>query len=361
VIWSPHTGTTGLWWYFYIDGSTPSSLRASSSADFKGWSTAAPLGMPSASTSRGTSFSVDVYSPSGGTDIAEIAIGLEGTTSNPTQLYHFRAQLQGSTTATFDTPYASILSDTTGAMTYNDHVSIAASDNGYLAIASGLWPSGGDVWTALLTTSSETDQQGWVPTWGKADNLSSSNTLSRQVVSLGGGNFMTLADDVGTGTPQTLDYAVGTGSNTPWTPSSIPFASVDQDTNGWSAAASGSNVHVVRHTSAGYDYAVYSGGSWSVTANTPDTTTSPVADSGVLTAVDGATVVAVVIDQGTGHIWAASSDKGWAWKDEMIGGNPASLQGLSGYSVAVNHKVAITWTDTSGSSPTLMGALICVP
>jgi hypothetical protein len=172
---------------------------------------------------------------------------------------------------------------------------------------------------------------------------------------------MTLADDVGVGTPQTVDYAVGTASTSSWTSSAIPFAMVAQDTNGWSAAVSGGNVYVVRHTSNGYDNAVYSGGTWTVTANTPDTTTSPVTNSGVLTAVDGTTVVAVVIDQGTGHIWAASSDKSWAWKDQMFGGTPGNLQGLSGYSVAVNHQVAITWTDTSGASPVIMGALICVP
>ena len=50
------------------------------------------------------------------------------------------------------------------------------------------------MWTVLLTTSHETDQQGWVPTWGTADNISLANTASRQVVSLGGGTFMTLAE-----------------------------------------------------------------------------------------------------------------------------------------------------------------------
>ena len=351
---------------FFIDGSSPSSLQAWNSPDFKSWtSSGAALGLKSTSTSRGSSFSVDVYvAPQGGDDVAEIAIGLEGTTSNPTQLYFIRARLLNATTPSFDGQGHVIYSDGAGAaMNYTDHVSIAASNTGYLAIATGLNPSGGDTWTVLPSTSSENDQAGWVPTWGAADNISSANTFSRQVVSLGGGTFMTLADNVSSGTPQTVDYAVGTMSTGSWTESAVPFNPLNQDTNGWSAAVSGQNVFLVRYQTEtpGYDFAEYSSGKWTVTQNTPSPSNTPVPSSGVLTATDGSTAAAVIIDNASNDIIIASSNNNWTWTNNIGGGSGITRQSLSGYSVAVKHQIAVTWTETSASPYVLKGALICVP
>ena len=58
-----------------------------------------------------------------------------------------------------------------------------------------------------------------------------------------------------------MSYAGRHDGSSAWTPSAVPFAMFDQDTNGWSAAGGTQGVHLIRYhtaTPTGYDRALYS-------------------------------------------------------------------------------------------------------
>ena len=69
----------------------------------------------------------------------------------------------------------------------------------------------------------------------------------------------------------------------------------------------------------------------------------------------------MIVEGATNDIIIASSHDGWTWTNNIGGGSGITRQSLSGYSVAVKHQVAVTWTETSSSPYAIKGALICVP
>jgi hypothetical protein len=361
VIYSPRTKR---WWLFYVDGDHPSLLYSTSSSDFVTWTSPANVTLPGSIAGGGSPVSVDLFSAAA-SDIVEIAVTLPCCSMMQNALYLMRGQLTGST-ITYGAPNK-VCTDKAPTAPYPDVPVIAVSGDAHVAIASGCDPSyHGGAWTVYASSDPDPGTFPWNPTWPTPPfNLYGGPGMNnRALIRYSGTMFMFAGQDEGQVPAQTVDWSTGSAA-AGFSSSGQIFSLVDQDVNGWSLFADGTNVHALRFTTnpVGYDHQFFSANAWSSVLG-PDKTHVPFTGTGLFAATDGTTPLAFVIDSMTEEVMAAKGvGSPWVWSSvwsAMPSGN--MRQYIAGYSEAVNHQVPLIWTEgpsTSSSSYEIWGGLFC--
>jgi hypothetical protein len=357
------TAGTQQWWLFYADATQPAVLQSMSSADFVTWSSGTTLTLPGP-PSDGRNFAAWAGTAAG-QDVVHIGVSVVVSDTDRRHL-HVRARPTASGLV-FDpivvlgTPYLNLPGlDPDGPAT-------ALASDGTLVDTSAWFegPDGGPTGNEYEWSSTEPDPGGaWTAAFGAADQIEqvAGYVNARDVVPLPGGSLMALWES-GDVDPDPTNVSSSVGSPTQWSPSALVFEASTQDPNDWSACNIGTTLHAVRHTSAGaWEHRVWSGA---------------LADGGAVF-VDGGTIgalatpagagVVVLCDATTVHVFAIAPDSGnpiqttqwngtsWsAWANAVVAG--AQRAWLTG-TITPSGRIALAWTETTGSSVAIEGALV---
>jgi hypothetical protein len=350
---------SGVWWAFWVDPASPSSLACAYSADLVTWTAAAALTLPKPLAGGNQTASYNGQADArnfgislvavGATDVLHVATCLYDSGAAQAQLYDCRATVTASA-ITWGTPTQAQVTATFWSP--DGTAPVVAADGSYL-INSGLprftgHNQGNE--TGEYNATKDTAAS-WTPgAWSHYEiETAGAETSSHAAFALSGGTTLWLWDlgDVDNAPTDIRWGKADIGGSTP-TAASVYGSSVTCDGNDWGACrVSASDVHVVRRTGANtYAHRRFNGTSWSAGDAIP--TQTSLAGGGLALGSNGTDVYLAVIDSAAGQAvryvkW--TSGGGWgAWTDldatSAARSSLAAMQEASGAG-----KLAFVWCE----------------
>ncbi len=346
------------WWIFYINDSDTTSMEAAVSTDFATWLPAPPRPLSEAMATEGRNFAM-AYTNVAGKDIVHDFNS------------HFVADEDGkdarsTITGTSITYESGIL--VSALAPYNasvnpDGPNMAITSDGYVHVATG-WKSdaGSGIGRMNLFLSS-------IPDLGSSAMFVASYAANGSIASIGGGpiaNRLLLPTQNGLlylwptsqstmGITYGIAWSISTGTATP-TPDQDIFSGAtetSESTNDWNACDVGGTVHLVRRTTDSgkndsFDEMVFDGSTW--TSGAPMPKDPGKADSGIVLASDGTSLVAFAIASDAANSIRASKLSGGSWSAwTTVVGTSAARNYLSASACGTSKHAAIIWTEGSAT------------
>lgn len=346
---------TGEWWLFR--DASDGTLRTIHSKNFEQWGDGPSLTLPAGNSNDGRDLAV-ASRRVGTADVVHIA---QGTGSNGR--YHIRGTLTDAAIA-FENP---VLVNSGGDGTTPDGPATAILDDGTVIDVSGwqgtpqtppLGPCGnGDVDVFIAdkkedgTTSFASVQWDETVVWCVQNHVN-----AHQILGLGTTVLFLYEDGADDANPVNVLMTIRKPDGT-WapvedpmgpkiTPPSVFAASAAMGFNDWTATASGSRAHAVRHLDGVFEYrTLMAGGGWS---DGPAITTEPVKhNDGIFLAPYGDGLVLIALSESAGDpiLYTAYDGTSWTPWTTLVpsGGSRSFLSGFAPTTPGV--KPAIQWTE----------------
>jgi hypothetical protein len=327
IVYAPNSG---VWWAFWVDPASTTTLRSAYSSDLVTWTAGATVSLPNAlmggnegsgdQTADGRNLGV-ICVANGSTDVVHVAAVLTITTSSSYAVYDIRATVTASA-ITWGTPVNAWAS--TQVWSPDGTAPALAADGSYLinTCAPRFTGHGSGNPTGLYNGTVDTSSS-WTPgTWTHYEiEVASSTTSSHAAHGLASGSVLWLWDNgVNSGSATNVRWAkADAGGSTP-TPADVFTSTVTVDDNDWgSARVSDTDVHCIRRTGSNtYEHRRFNGTSWSNGQSIPTQTSK--AGGGLAMLSDGTDVYLAVIDSAAGNAvryikWSGGSATWGTWQD----------------------------------------------
>jgi hypothetical protein len=356
LVYAPNSA---VWWAFWVDPASPSTLACAYSADLVTWTAGTALTLPKPlcggnqtasynGQADARNFGATVVA-NGATDVLHVAACLYDSGAAQAQLYDCRATL-GASSISWGTPTQAQVTATFWSP--DGTAPVVAADGSYL-INSGLPRFAGHNQgneTGEYNATKDTSGS-WTPgAWSHYEiETAGAETSSHAAVPLSGGTALWLWDlgDVDNAPTDIRWGKADIGGVTP-TAASVFGSSVTCDGNDWGVTRrTATDVHVVRRTGSNtYAHRRFNGTSWSAGDAIPNQTS--LAGGGVALCSDGTDVYLAVIDSAAGQAvryvkWTVGG--GWgSWTD--LDNTSAARSSLAAMQEATGAaKLAFVWCE----------------
>lgn len=356
-----------LWWLFWVDGGSQTTLRTASSPDGVTWTTRGTLTL-SSSQDRGSNFAV-AYKNISSTDV--VMIGLNYYVSATQQRVRYVRATISSTTITFGTE-GQIIADINTSDSSNNEGGMAvafASDN-YAHLAQSLAGGGGSGdygWSYLSKASNADSGSSWTAGWpstGVSMNNGSNYNNADVILPLASGSMLWIGTDMaGYLSFTNLRYKAQSTWSSTYTGDALASGITSQDQNDWHACrVDDTHIHLVTRTGSNtYTHRTFNGSSWSAGASI--TNQNSKAGAGLFLASDGTDVWLFIIDSDAANTiryvkYTSGSGTWGSWTALVTTTKTRTF--LSGYPIAKSSSIAIIWSEVNGSNKDIAVELLSV-
>lgn len=352
-----YASNAALWWLFWVNGGSQTTLRTAYSSNLSSWTTGSTFTL-SNNQDRGTNLAV-AYKNISSTDVVWIVNNYHNSTNQPYKARYVRATISG-TSITFGSE-TNVQAD----MTLTDTSNIEggpiigfASDN-TIHIGQSMTDGSGTGWgNANLVSSTNADLgSSWTAGFSANSDMGNAAAYSANhaMLAQASKNMLWIGDSGDTATTYTdLRYKRAITWTATFTGSALASAlGTAQDQNDWSAVRQDdTHVHLVTRSGANtYVHRTFNGSTWAAGASI--TNQNSKAGAGIFLTTNGTDVWLFIIDNDAANTvrYCQYSTAGGTWGSwNALESTTKTRTWLSGSQVAGNGNIAVIWSEVNGGN-----------